>query len=806
MRNQLELGYCTSEVDTALEIDKLKKVSVVLDKEPIFSDVVLRLAEWISNYYMCPLGQVLENFAPKGYGDKDKIKISIPKEQGKPLKKIILQPVSQKKVTPSFNHKELYNYLKANQGVSTVKDISQKTGLPDVPTLLLELEEKGKIELEYGVLSKKRRTEYLVTINESAFLSLFGDEDTVQKVQSKSPKQYEALLLLEHYRVNGINKIPQQTLKNENVWDFRIFKALEEKDFIELEKTLESSHIDHFYGLQKNESILELTEDQSAALATIKSHISTDNKPILLHGDTGSGKTLLYIKLIKDAIDSGKQALLMLPEISLTPQMYARFKASFGDSIALVHSRMTERERYLSWKKIQTGEAKLVIGPRSALFSPFVSLGIIIVDEEHDSSYKQEMPAPRYHARDTALYYASLLEIPIILGSATPLMETRYNADSGKYHYVRLQGRAHGVILPEFEMVDMNESKKKGLAAPNLSRELADEMLNMLRQGYGVILYQNKRGYRSVLECSNCGNVNTCPNCSISLTYHKSPSMLRCHLCGYSSILQKVECTECGNQNLSHLGFGTQLVKEDIESWLLEEGLASKQVERMDSDSTAAKGSHEKILADFARGHIDVLIGTQMIAKGIDISRVGLVGVISADTQLYIPDLRGSEKLFQLLVQVGGRAGRSSLIKGKVIVQTYNPREKAIQLAIKNDYQRFFEEEIVHRERAGHPPFRRISKIEISNKDRVAAGKDAMNLSKYLHNTRGLVQFVGPFMPSIEKVNGRFRRFISVRSNKELDRTGKRLQSVIKSGLKEFEDKHRFTSRINVDIDSWSSL
>jgi primosomal protein N' (replication factor Y) len=483
--------------------------------------------------------------------------------------------------------------------------------------------------------------------------------------------------------------------------------------------------------------------------------------------------------------------------------MMGRFTASFPGRVEIIHSRLTERERFIAWHRIKAGDADLVIGPRSALFSPIDNLGLIIVDEEHESSYKQENPEPRYQARDSAIRYASIIGCRLLLGSATPSIESMHNAKIGKYELVRLKGRMEGVGLPRFELMDMVEARKQGLDAGHLSRELGEAILDRVDKSEGVILFQNKRGYSNIQECVNCGNVNMCPHCSISLTLHYGPAMLRCHICGYSEISLGKECKECGEEKVELMGSGTQLLEEEIRKWLADEGRKAR-VERLDSDTTTRRGSHEKILREFSDGDIDILVGTQMIAKGIDIGRITLVGVVNADMQLYIPDFRGSERLFQLLVQVGGRAGRRAGKQGLVYVQTYNPRETAIQTAIKADYESFYESEIQQREDAGLPPFRRLSKIELSHSDRAVVGDEAYKLSTALEPIAGLVYYSIPITPSVEKVSDKFRRVIIVKSSKDNDKSGKKVRRSIKEGLEKVGGGLK--SSIKIDIDTWASL
>jgi primosomal protein N' (replication factor Y) len=807
LRKGLEIGFV---IDDNVSFDeesnyKVKAIAAVLDDKPVLSEIALKLAKWISEYYMASIGSALELFSPRGLGDKDKVKVKIVNETAgsTSTSKLVLVSGTESCKDP---RKKVLRLLRTKPGYTTLKSLAKELKIAGIGELLLQMEAENKIEIEYGTLSKKVRSDRIILINPDILNELLHGDTTYSKSLKRAPKQKAVLEHLEHYEKNGIIRVTQKELSRDRVWDINIFRALEKKRVIEIEEIYHEDSIRFSDSSYPDESEYAFSESQAIAHRVIESFIDSDKlKPILLYGDTGSGKTLLYIKAIKKAVLKGKQAVLLLPEISLTPQMLGRFRAVFRERVEIFHSQLTNRERFIAWQNIKRGDIDLVIGPRSALFSPLDNLGLIIIDEEHESSYKQDSPEPRYQARDTAVYMASMLNIPIILGSATPSIESMYNAETGKYNLVNLRGRIEGVGTPKFELIDMVEARKKGIEAGHLSRDLADAILTRIDRGEGTILLQNKRGYSNIQECVNCGHVNMCPHCSISLTLHYGPAMLRCHICGYSEKSLGKVCKECNTDNVELLGTGTQLLEDELSRWLQSENRPSR-IARLDSDSTAKRGSHEKILNDFSNGEIDVLIGTQMVSKGLDIARVTLVGVVSADMQLYIPDFRGSEKLFQMLVQVGGRAGRRKNTQGIVYIQTYNPREQSIRKAVELDYSSFYTNELEQRLDAGLPPHRRLSKIELSNKDRFIVADEAMKLSHLLESVPGLIQYSPMFTPSIEKVNDRYRRIITVKSSREVDKAGGKLRKSISSGIEKLRFRNNIKSRIIVDIDTWGSL
>jgi primosomal protein N' (replication factor Y) len=555
----------------------------------------------------------------------------------------------------------------------------------------------------------------------------------------------------------------------------------------------------------RDESKLTLSDEQQHCLEQIKRTIANgETKPILIKGVTGSGKTLIYMHIIAEMLEKGKNILLLVPEISLTPQLIDRFRNTFGDNIVALHSRMSDGERFDAWRLIRLGEKQIIIGARSAVFAPVRNLGLIIVDEEHDHSYKQDSPVPRYNGRDTAIMRANFAGIPVILGSATPSLESMYNAEIGKYKLLQINRRADGAVLPEISLVDKIEAKKSGQMNGAISKYLLDEIKERLKNKEGIILFQNRRGFASFLECPDCGYVPMCKNCDVALTYHKSKNQLRCHYCGYSTHSFNA-CPACGYAGLKELGYGTQRIEDELEQLLHEEGFAPV-IQRVDLDSTSRKGALRKIFTGFISGEIDILIGTQMVSKGLDFERVTLVGVIDADLQMFLPDFRATERTFQLLTQVAGRSGRTSAKPGKVVIQTAHPRHLALRAVFASSYDMFYKEELENRRKAVYPPFVRFVVIEFSGKDEATVEAKANDFYKLIPASDSF-EMLGVTLPLIPKLQNRYRRMIIIKSDKQKDKSGKTLRRSLAAALQQYNVKHSSSSVfLKIDIDAFSTF
>lgn len=550
------------------------------------------------------------------------------------------------------------------------------------------------------------------------------------------------------------------------------------KKNILLEKKLEH------YRLSYNEKIeakKELTNDQKLVVDEVLAN--TGYFPYLLFGVTGSGKTEVYMELIEDSLNKGKTSIVLVPEISLTPQMVLRFQKRFGDNIAAIHSALSDGEKYDEWRRIVSGEAKIVIGARSAIFAPLNNIGMIIIDEEHSDSYKQDDSNPRYNAKDIALLRGKYHNCPVIMGSATPSLEVFARAKKGVFKLLELPNRINGKSLPHINIVDMNEmiSKTKGHFSPVLLEAISARLL----KNEQIILLLNRRGYSSFVTCKNCGYTFKCPNCDITLTYHKSSRTLRCHYCGYGTKVYDT-CPECHEKSINDLGVGTEKVEEELNKLFPE-----SKILRMDFDTTSRKGMHEKMIKDFKNHEYDILLGTQIVSKGLDFDNVTLVGVINADTSLNIPDFRSSETTFSLLAQVAGRAGRSDK-EGEVVIQTFNPEHYAIQYTKRYDYLGFYNKEMSIRRELKYPPYYYICYVKISGKDNKYIYEESLKITKLFHNKLINMIILGPSPCTIFKLNNIYRYGIILKYKSD-----EGLREVLNKVIEHYKDNRNIKIDVN---------
>ena len=575
-----------------------------------------------------------------------------------------------------------------------------------------------------------------VSIKTKSYITLNQDINIIKEYinnNQRSKRQVELLEIL---------------LKNERLkkclFDSSVVKALVDKDLIKI-------IVEEVYRLKNNivkeDKKIVLTDKQQEIADEIINNLSKDIT-YLLYGVTGSGKTEVYIEVIKKVIEDNKQVIMLVPEISLTPQMVNRFTNVFGDKIAVLHSGLSNGEKYDEYRKILNGEVDIVIGARSAIFAPFKALGAIIIDEEHTSSYKQDNH-PRYHAIDIAKVRSKTHKCPLILGSATPSLESYARAKKGVYKLLELKTRVGKSKLPIVKIVDMKDEIKQGNST--FSKELSHDIKDRLEKNEQIILLLNRRGYSTFVTCKDCGFTHKCPNCDISLTYHKTTNTMRCHYCGYGDKMLYI-CPECGGKELKSLGTGTQKIEEELNVLY-----PNAKIVRMDVDTTSRKGSHEKIINDFKQEKYDILLGTQMIAKGLDFPKVTLVGVINADTSLNIPDFRSGERTFELLSQVAGRAGRSDM-EGKVIIQTYNPEHYSINYTRSHDYEAFYQREMFIRKQMSYPPYYYITLVRILSKDYLRGMEESRKISDYLkkHLNKDTI-ILGPTTSIMYKINNIYR-------------------------------------------------
>jgi primosomal protein N' (replication factor Y) (superfamily II helicase) len=617
---------------------------------------------------------------------------------------------------------------------------------------LQDLAKKGVLDIIYKVKDKANKKKLkFVRIRDREMA-----QQLLEQLQKNAEKQKALILELLH-RPSGDYLL--QEILNETGASLSTAQSLSKKGAIYIEE--KEVYRDPFSGRSiKRTTPLSLTEKQTVAMKPIIDSIKNEvHRTVLVHGVTGSGKTEIYLQSIQAVLDRGKEAMVLVPEISLTPQMVNRFKGRFGSRVAVLHSGLSVGEKYDEWRKILRKEVSVVVGARSAVFAPFANLGIIIIDEEHESSYKQE-DHPRYHARDVAIWRASYHSCPVVLGSATPALDSYARAQKGVYQLSELRERVHSKPMPEVKVVDMREELRSGNRSM-FSVPLMEKLKEGLEKGEQSVLFLNRRGFASFILCRDCGFVAQCPHCDISLTYHKKSSALKCHYCGYQEGVPSA-CPSCTSEHIRFFGTGTQKVEEELAKVLPE-----ARVIRMDVDTTTKKGSHERLLSAFEKGEADLLLGTQMIAKGLDFPKVTLVGVLAADTMLHLPDFRAAEKTFQLLTQVSGRAGRHEL-EGKVIVQGYDIDHYSIQLASKHDYNAFYEHEMKMRKLHQYPPFYYLGLLTFSHQELMqvveASEKAAGYLSKRLSDQSIIL---GPVTSPIARVKDRYRYQVMIKYKNE---------------------------------------
>ena len=614
----------------------------------------------------------------------------------------------------------------------------------------------------------------------------------------KASKQYDLLLSymsLSHYESNKeIAPVKKSQLFVESGSKSATFDVLAAKGIL----TSYKEQVSRIAGEDKKaEPLQELSQAQEQAYNSIKEHFNSKDI-VLLHGVTSSGKTEIYLHLIEEQIAQGKQALYLLPEIALTTQIIQRLKRHFGESAGVYHSRLNDSEKVEIWRKVAANNAdgsyKVILGVRSSVFLPFSNLGLVIVDEEHDGSYKQQDPAPRYHARDTAIMFAGLSAAKTVLGSATPSIESYYNAMTGKYGLAELKERYGAVKLPEIVIANTHEAFRKKLMVSHFTPELLNAMDGALGRGEQIILFQNRMGFSPYIECPECSWIPACVQCAVNLTYHKSINRLVCHYCGYSSELPS-GCGSCGSSGLVTRGFGTEKIEDEIKIVF-----PSAKIARLDQDTTRSKNSFNRLIKDFENQKIDILIGTQMISKGLDFENLTVVGTLNADNLLHFPDFRAHEKSFQSLEQVSGRAGRRKK-QGKVVIQTSDPLNRIIRLVLRHDYEGMFRMQIDERKTFNYPPFCRIIKISVKHKDLSLLNYYSELVGNELKRQFGKM-VLGPEAPVISRVQLWYIKIIMIKIEK-----GKplaKIKRLINETLEKIEkEKNAYALKIAVDVDPY---
>ncbi|HEU5138487.1 MAG TPA: primosomal protein N' [Bacillales bacterium] len=724
-------GFVVGIEEEGTSEHQLKSINDVSDVEPVLTEELLKVGFWMAEQTTCFTISALQAMLPAA-----------------------LKAAYQKELRiSSKGAKKLPNEMAAL--FSDEKPVIWETLSIEHPELLTQIQREirsGSVEVIHHVRDRiSKKTERVVQPNvENRVLMKECDS-----LSNRAAKQKQILsFFIEHPEPVAIKDLTDSLSITRSTVKTLIHKGL----LLEEQREV---YRDPYAGrdYEKTEPLL-LTEEQQAAMGPILRAIENDiHETTVLHGVTGSGKTEIYLQAIESVLQRGEEAIVLVPEISLTPQMVSRFKGRFGSSVAVLHSGLSRGEKYDEWRKIQRNEVSVVVGARSAVFAPFTNIGIIIIDEEHESSYKQE-EQPRYHARDVAIYRGSLHNCPVVLGSATPSLESYARAEKGVYRLASLQERINRKAMPGVEIIDMREELRNENRSM-FSSALYDKLQDRLVKGEQSVLFLNRRGYSTFMMCRDCGYVTECPHCDISLTYHKKGNALKCHYCGYQQALPKM-CPSCESPHIRFFGTGTQKVEEELGKVLPE-----ARVIRMDVDTTSRKGMHEKHLKRFADQKADILLGTQMIAKGLDFPSVTLVGVLAADSTLHLPDFRAAERTFQLLTQVSGRAGRHEL-PGEVIVQSYTPEHYSIELASHHDFETFYNREMRERRTHGYPPYYFLALVTISDPDLTKAAGIAEKITNFLNQQLSRQAIIlGPVSAAIPRVKDRYRYQCMVKYKRE---------------------------------------
>lgn len=748
----------------------------LLDDFPVVTDRQLELWNWISSYYLCTLGEVMQAALPAALKLASETRI-----------------IAATDVDPDrseLNDKEflILDALDLSPELK-VSDIVKLLGQKSVFPLLKRLFDKGLILISEEIVPKYKP-------KMKVFVRLHGDytdpagRKALLDSLTRAPKQQDAVMAYLQLSRQQPDVARSDIMEAGGCTPATIAALVEKEVFL-----VEERAVSRLAGED-----VEVTGDfifndaQRTAFEDINRQF-TERDVVLLHGVTASGKTQLYIRLMEAAVARGQHVLYLLPEIALTTQITERLRKHFGNKLGVYHSRFNDNERAEVWHKVLNNEYQVIVGARSAVFLPFQALGLIVVDEEHETSYKQFDPAPRYHARDTAIYLGHLHRAKVLLGSATPAVESFYNARAGKYGLTTLTQRFGDAKLPEIITVNITEESRKGTMFTYFSATLLQEMEKALAEKQQVILFQNRRGHTPLLQCKTCGHIAKCVHCDVSLTYHKSSAQLHCHYCGFTEAPLQV-CPACGSTHIESKGFGTERIEEELETLM-----PNARVGRLDFDSTKGKYGFERVLTAFDEQRYDILVGTQMVAKGLDFGKVSVIGIINADGLINYPDFRAYERAFSLLAQVGGRAGRRNS-SGKVVIQSYAPHHRVIQQMIGNDYEGMFMAEVAERKNFGYPPFFRLFKIDVKHKEQQMAHDSAHRLAALLREVLGHRVF-GPEVPLVGRVRNCYIYGILLK----IERTGISIAKVkeqITAALLRFEtNKANKGVRVQIDVDPY---
>ncbi|QJD97598.1 primosomal protein N' [Mucilaginibacter robiniae] len=740
-KSKLYTAVIHSLTERAPERYEAKYLMDVLDDSPIVTEQQLQFWQWLADYYLCYTGEVMNAALPAAFKLASETRIMLNPDES---------------VDRSTLHDKEFLIVDALdlQPELTISDIVKLLGQKIVMPVLKTMFEKNIIHISEAVNEKyKPRKRTYIKLN-----PIYSDPDMLRalftQLERRAPKQADAVLaFIKLSREQEL--VSKNDLMEASGANAAVVKTLTDKQIlIAEEKNVSRLYYENF----EEAATFQLNEAQQGALDSIRQQFQ-EKDVVLLHGVTSSGKTQIYIRLVEEAIQAGKQVLYLLPEIALTTHVIERLRKYFGNDIGVYHSRFNDNERVEVWHRVLNHQYKVILGARSSVFLPFDNLGLIIIDEEHETSYKQFDPAPRYNARDAAIYLASRYQAKVLLGSATPAFETYFNARNHKYGFAELTERFGGVSMPQIEVVSITEETKRKTMQSHFTSVLMQDMQQALNNKEQVILFQNRRGYAPVLICRVCAFTPRCINCDVSLTYHKSSSHLHCHYCGYKEESMTV-CPACGSTHLEYKGFGTEKIEDELSILLPEARIA-----RMDLDTTRARNAYQTLLNDLEEKRIDILVGTQMVAKGLDFSDVTVVAIINADSLLKYPDYRANERSFQMLAQVSGRAGRRGKT-GKVVIQTYNPHHRVIEQVIANDYKDLYLTEIDERRNFKYPPFYRIIQLYVKHKDAEQLYHQSEYLANELRKHFG-ERVIGPEFPLISRIRNMYIKSIMLKFEKD---------------------------------------
>jgi primosomal protein N' (replication factor Y) len=784
------------------EMEDVKPVIEVLDESPTFSAQLLELTRRVADYYLCSWGEVLQAAMPSGMQPNTIMRIHVER----PLSTSEYETMMRR----APKRASLLRILDEAKGDVSVSYLQRQAKTQYVADQLDALVRDGWISI---VAEQVRQVRGRMIRCVDVAQALQDDQAELRSVfdilDKKAPKQSLALAFVKLHV--SASPLPVAELSEKTGVGISSIDSLIEKGYLR-EYHIDSGKMASEGSLvQRDEREVCLTHEQESIIETIRNDMRTHGfSAHLLRGVTGSGKTIVYQRLIDEVLTQQKKALLLVPEIALTPQLGDRFRALYGSRVVVLHSRVSMGERIQTWNRIAKGDVDVVIGARSAVFVDIPLLGLIIVDEEHEASYKQDEPAPRYHARDVAVMRAKFTDCAVVLGSATPSLESYHNALLQRYRIHELTQRADGVSFPAIQAVDLRLARKTKQMVGAFAVETLIAMADRIRRNEGVLVFLNKRGFAAHVQCNDCGTVPMCSNCDVALTYHKYPNVLKCHYCGASQQFHQA-CSTCGSTDVAEIGAGTQKLEEELGEALREYLDKPASIARMDADSTSRKGQHRLLLQQFSQGAIDVLVGTQMIAKGLDIDRCTLVVVVHADQSLFHADFRASERTMQLMLQVSGRAGRAVNKPGLVLLQTYSSTDPTMQVCVSGEQDRgalnvWYQKEYAARREVTYPPFARFIVIECRSLEESLAQQHAEIVWALLSKEHDAVRVYPPVPPSVSRVRNMYRRIIVIKNNKDQDPSGQICRSHLRAMQDEYYRRHASSEvRLIIDMDSRGS-